>query len=270
MPSKIIKNGKLIMENRIFLNKNKSDDVDCVPCIDKFLLEGVKNAPAVLVFPGGAYRHRAEHEGEVVAKEFNSKGFHSFVVHYSVYPKQYPAPFLDAIAAMMHVKNHAEQYGIKKNAIAVCGFSAGGHLAASLGIFSGDIKAGISPKMMSDACPNAMILCYPVISFAEYTNEGSVQNLLGENPSPDLRQKFSWQKQVHSKTPPTFLWHTSDDAAVPVENSLMLADSLKKHSIPFELHVFPKGTHGLGLAKKFLRISQWANLASDWLKEISH
>ncbi len=224
--------------------------------------------PAVMVFPGGAYSHRADHEGACVAEEFNKRGFHSFVVHYRVAPDRYPAPFLDAVAAVRHVRNNADEYGVRRDGIAVCGFSAGGHLAASLGIFKGDDDAGIPGKLLESSRPDAMILCYPVISFEKYTHEGSVRNLLGECVTPQARRKFSWFRHVEKKTPPAFLWHTSDDSAVPVQNSLLLANALRRNSIPFELHVFPSGPHGLGLAKQNPRISQWTELASGWLGEL--
>ncbi len=239
-----------------------------LPRLDVYLSDEAKEAPALVIFPGGAYHHRAEHEGKDVAICFVEKGFHAFVVQYRVAPNSYPAPFLDAVSAMNHIKANAGRYGIKKGAIAVCGFSAGAHLAASLGIFPGDSHAGISPEAMASARPDAMILCYPVVSSEEYTHEGSIANLLGDDsPAPEMRRKFSWFRHVGEKTPPTFLWHTSDDAPVPVENSLLLADALKKHSVPFEMHIFPNGAHGLGLAVQNPRISQWPKLAESWLKE---
>jgi acetyl esterase/lipase len=224
--------------------------------------------PAVLVLPGGAYSHRADHEGGGVAAAFRERGFQAFVLHYRVAPARCPGAYLDAVAAMRHLRGHAAEYGIRPDAIALCGFSAGGHLAASVGVFADQAYPGLAPGTeVADSRPDAMILCYPVISFGEQTHPGSVQNLLGADPDPALRERLSLERRVTPATPPTFLWHTSDDAAVPVGNSLLFAEALRRHGVPFELHVFPRGAHGLGLAADHPRMAAWPDLAAAWLRE---
>ena len=224
--------------------------------------------PAILVLPGGGYRGRANHEGHDVAEAFRERGFHAFVLHYRVAPARYPESYLDTVAAMQHLRGNAAAYGIRPDAIAICGFSAGGHLAGSLGVFADKAYPGVPAGAdLSGSRPDAMILCYPVISFGKYGHQGSAENLLGKNPPDSLRATLSLEAQVSAATPPTFLWHTSNDGAVPVENSLLFATALKKNGVPFELHVFPEGKHGLGLAPDQPRISQWADLAAAWLRE---
>lgn len=241
-----------------------SDD-QAAPYLEFYSENKNERKAAVLIFPGGGYRARADHEGEPIAIEFLKAGFNAFVCHYRVSPHRYPLPFHDAISAIQFIKSSSEKFSIFANKIAVCGFSAGAHLAASLGFFNGDENAGIAHKTCLASRPNAMILCYPVISFNAFCHEGSVIHLLGDNPTPKQREIFSWQNAVQKSSPPCFLWHTANDKGVPVQNSLMLADALSKNSVPFELHIFPEGSHGLGLAKDNLRISQWFNLAVTWL-----
>jgi len=166
------------------------------------------------------------------------------------------------------VRAHAAEYGIRTGAVALCGFSAGGHLAASVGALAGQAYPGLVPATVgADSRPDAMVLCYPVISFGEHTHRGSVENLLGADPDPALCRMLSLQDRVTPATPPTFLWHTADDAAVPVANSLLFAQALARQGVPFELHVFPHGPHGLGLAAAHPRISPWIDLAAAWLDE---
>jgi acetyl esterase/lipase len=240
-----------------------------VPRIEEYPHAGTGAArPAVLVLPGGGYHGRADHEGRAIAEAFQERGFHAFVLHYRVAPNRYPESYLDTVAAMQHLRANAAAYNLRPDAIAICGFSAGGHLAGSLGVFADKAYPGVPDGTdLADSRPDAMILCYPVISFGTYGHLGSAENLLGKNPPDSLRATLSLETQVSAATPPTFLWHTSDDGAVPVENSLLLADALRKNAVPFELHVFPKGAHGLGLAPGQPRIAQWPDLAAAWLSE---
>jgi acetyl esterase/lipase len=152
--------------------------------------------------------------------------------------------------------------------VGILGFSAGGHLASTVGTHfgAGDPNAA-DPIDRQGSRPDAMILCYPVLTFEPpFRHEGSMYNLLGPNPPDDLRLSLSSETQVTAETPPTFLWHTADDAGVPVENSLLMAAALSAQHVPFELHVYPHGAHGLGLAPDDPHVGTWPTLCAQWLK----
>ena len=224
-------------------------------------------AGAVMVCPGGGYAHRAPHEGETIAQEFNKQGIHAFVLHYRVAPNRNPAPLNDARRGMRMIRSMASKFNVKTDKIAVCGFSAGGHLAGSLGIhFDKASYPPIDPADKLSCRPDAMILCYPVISSGEYRNDGSFKNLLGNEPDPEMMEHFSLEKHaVSGQTPPAFMWHTSEDSAVPVENSLLLASALSSNRIPFELHIYEKGRHGLGLCPEDPHVASWFRTCTEWL-----
>lgn len=203
---------------------------------------------AVIVLPGGGYNSHADHEGEPVAKAYNSAGYHAFVLRYRVEEKPLQtAPLYDVCTAIAYVRSLSETLDIPKDTIAVCGFSAGGHLAGSAGVFwhMPELFGGTRPA--EEYRPNTTILCYPVLS-EEYPHEGSFTNLVG--PDKKKWEAVSLDKQVNSHTAPSFLWHTAEDASVPVGNTLRFAESLARYHIPMEVHVFPEGPHGVGLATK--------------------
>jgi acetyl esterase/lipase len=153
-------------------------------------------------------------------------------------------------------------------AIGLLGFSAGGHLVATAGTHY-DEGQDTGDAVEKYSCrPDALILCYPVISFAEFRHQGSMVNLIGENPPEALRQSLSNELQVTADTPPTFLWHTADDAGVPVQNSLLFAQALSANDVEYELHVYRSGQHGLGLAPELPHIASWMDLCAEWLREI--
>lgn len=240
------------------------------PSITPYIIEDGKVHSAFIVFPGGGYCMRADHEGEPLALWLNSLGISAFVLNYRVAPYKYPYPIMDAQRAIRLVRHRAEEWNIDAEKIGILGFSAGGHLASSAGThfdYGNKTSEDIMEKVSSR--PDAMVLCYPVISFGEYRHDGSMVALLGENPDEKLRYSFSNENSVTEDTPPTFLWHTSDDDAVPVENSLMFASSLRKKKIPFELHVFPKGHHGLGMSEEISHVAQWVKLCENWLRSIN-
>lgn len=208
--------------------------------------------PAVIICPGGAYRIKAYHEGEPVALEFSAKGFQSFVLDYSVSPMVFPGALFELSQAVCFVRAHAEEYGIDKNRISVVGFSAGGHLAASLCVYWKEPFVQRALGYDNDENrPNGAVLSYPVISNKSgIVNLGSMQNLIGKYPSQEEIDLFGLEEHVSSNTPPSFLWHTFEDDAVDVQNSLLFATELKKADVPFELHVFEKGSHGISLANE--------------------
>jgi len=229
---------------------------------------------AVLVCPGGGYVNRAPHEAEPIARRFNACGFHAFVVHYRVSPHRHPAPLLDASRALRLIRAHADEWRVDPARIAVCGFSAGGHLAASLGVHYGmDVlntgdTAGVSGVALDafSARPDALILGYPVITSGEFGHRGCFETLLGPDAAPEMLRLMSLELQVTPETPPTFLWHTAEDGGVPVENSLLFAMALHKHNVPFELHVYPYGHHGVGLSPEDPHVATWAELCCEWLR----
>lgn len=242
--------------------KNGTDQLTCFP---------VENAvaPAMIVCPGGGYGKLADHEGEPVAKYLNSIGIAAFVLRYRISPNRHPLPLADAQRAVRFIRFHADEFGIHPSRIGILGFSAGGHLAASAATLY-DLNC-YPPCEEIDNCsarPDLLVACYPVITFGEFRHNGSMKNLLGKNPDPALRKLLSLENAVTAETPPTFLWHSADDGSVPVENSLLLASALKKKKVPFALHIFPHGRHGLGLAENTLGCSHWPQLLSkqlfDW------
>lgn len=249
---------------------NAADDFQ--PVLDCYPLPGDRPRPALVILPGGGYGARAPHEGVDVAERFNTLGMHAFVVQYRVAPYRFPAPQLDAFRAIRMVRALAGRPGnpwrIIPGQLAVCGFSAGGHLAASTGTMFADADVDALAGDDADAGsqrPDALILGYPVISFnAEWGHTGSGRNLLGEGREAE-NHRFSLEQRVSAETPPTFLWHTADDGGVPVENSLRFVSALQRCGVPWGLHVFPHGRHGLGLAPECRDIRLWAELAAEFL-----
>lgn len=249
---------------------NAADDFQ--PLLDCYPLPGDRPRPAMVILPGGGYGVRAPHEGVDVAERFNQLGMHAFVVQYRVAPYRFPAPQLDAFRGIRMVRALAKRtdnpWRIIPGQLAVCGFSAGGHLAACTGtLFNApEVKAVAGDEAdFESQRPDALVLGYPVISFnSDWGHAGSGRNLLGEESGID-RDRFSLEQRVGAETPPAFLWHTADDGGVPVENSLRFAAALQRCGVPWGLHVFPHGRHGLGLAPECRDIRIWAELAAEFL-----
>lgn len=232
--------------------------------------------PLVVICPGGGYSWKSPREAEPVALRFNALGFHSCVLDYSVAPMDYPAALLDLCEAMNCIRNHANEWNVDSNQIIVCGFSAGGHLAASLGVlWNTDFIQKYIPLDSKMIKPNALCLCYPVITSGEYRHDNSIKNLLGKNADEKAMRDFvSLEKAVNDDVPPTFMWHTYEDESVPLENSLLLCVALRKHHIPLEYHMFLKGVHGLSLATEETasnppriqkECSVWPELFAAWV-----
>ncbi|WP_186579633.1 alpha/beta hydrolase [Aquibacillus kalidii] len=239
-----------------------------IPSLTPYLLDGESPSPIVIVCPGGAYMNRADHEGEPVAKWLNEIGISAVVLHYRVYPHQYPAALHDALRAIRLVRHHATEWNIDPDRVGILGFSAGGHLAATASIHNSAEAFEIKDSI--DQCsskPDLTILCYPVITMGLFTHKGSKQALLGEDPDESLVEHLSMEKQVIPNTPPTFIWHTADDEAVPVENSLQFASSLSINRVPYACHLFENGRHGLGLAEDNMEVKQWTELCEQWLRK---
>jgi acetyl esterase/lipase len=224
----------------------------------------------VVVCPGGGYGHLAtDKEGDQPAKWLNSLGIAAFVLKYRIAPRyHYPAEIEDGQRAVRFVRFHAQDYGISPERIGIWGFSAGGHLASSVGTHLDRGKPGAAdPIDRASDRPDFMILSYAVISFTTpYTHVGSMHNLLGPHPDPKLVRSFSNELQVTSETPPAFLFSTDSDQAVPAENSVLFYLALRKHHVPAEMHIFRLGPHGVGLAQNYASLSIWPTLLAHWLR----
>lgn len=223
---------------------------------------------AILVLPGGGYARLSDvKEGSDVGKWLNSLGISAFVLKYRLGPRyNQPNPLLDAARAMRIVRSRANEWNVDANRIGILGFSAGGHLASTLGtkFDTGKPDSKDDIERVSSR-PDLMVLIYPVITMGELTHAGSKKNLLGENPTPELIKQYSNELQVTKETPPTFLVHTMTDAGVPVENSMMFASALRKAGVPFEFHLYEQGPHGFGLAPTNPILASWAGRCADWL-----
>lgn len=237
------------------------------PSIVPYLLPGKQNS-CVIVCPGGAYVMRADHEGEPIAQMLNANGISAFVLNYRVAPYHHPVELTDAKRAIRYVRFHAERFGIDPQKIGILGFSAGGHLTVTaLEHFDYGNEDGDEIDRVSSR-PDAGVLCYAVISLLNYAHTGSRDYLLGENADPDLVRQLSGECSVREDMPPVFLWHTAADDGVFVQNSLNMALALKQKNIPVELHIFPDGPHGLGLAQETPGANQWPGLLANWLHRI--
>ena len=261
-----------IWEGRDYAGENSGNPR---PYMDTYILKGDKKRPTVLVLPGGGYEFCSPREAEPIAMQFAKQGYNAFVLYYSVAPNKHPQPILDVSLAMATIRRNADEWNVEKDKIFVCGFSAGGHLTASIGVHwnKSYIKEALDIKQGENK-PNGLILCYPVIHYGGKMHKGSFLNLLGEDASPHMLAEMSLEKQVSSDTPPAFIWHTFNDGAVPVENSLMFAQAMREHDIPFELHIFPDGVHGLSLATEETaegpehinaHAASWMDLCLKWI-----
>ena len=233
--------------------------------------------PAVIVLPGGGLTFLSERESEPVALSFLSGGCNTFVLRYSIGELgHYPLPLLDASSAVAHVRRHADEYRIDSKRIYVAGFSAGGYVAAMLGVrWHEEFIRDELDIAYGENRPNGMILAYPVITAGRFAHRGTINVSIGADADLDELEAHSLENLVDDRTPPAFIWHTATDGAVPVENSLLFASALSAHKIPFELHVYPRGPHGLSLATRETscgnrgledaRVAEWIRLAVEWI-----
>lgn len=238
------------------------------PTLTPYLLKDGKEHGAVIVCPGGAYVMKADHEGGPIALRMNELGYHAFVLDYRVAPYRHPAPLMDAHRAIRYVRYHAKELGVKPDKIAILGFSAGGSLVCTAATLwdDGDLSA-VDPVDRVSSRPDVFVPCYPVASLTQFWHEGSAHNLLGDEMMPAQLRKLTAEFQVNEKTPPAFIWHTAEDGAVPVENSLRLAKALVAHNVPVSMHIFPYGPHGVGLGDERSPLAgEWSYLLGDFLK----
>jgi len=243
------------------------------PNLTPYIVETEKPVGCVIVCPGGGYGHLAYHEGEPIAQMLNASGIHAFVLRYRLSPNHHhPAMEQDINRAVRWVRYHAAQYNINPEKIATLGFSAGGHLTG-VSVTHFDYGRDDGDEIDKVSCrPDAGVLCYPVVSFAEnFSHGGSRKNFLGDLAEDQaMIDAYSCEKAVRDDTPPCFFWHTAADKGVPVLNTFAMAQALYEKNIPVEVHVFPFGGHGMGLAteERFgpnWHVAQWADLCCNWL-----
>lgn len=241
-------------------------------------MDSGKRRPAVIICPGGGYAMTSDREAEPVAMQFAASGFQTFVLRYSVRPAVFPAAICELAFAVGMVRDNAEQWQIDPDRIFVAGFSAGGHLAASLGVFWHEpFLAELLATSGQRIRPNGLILSYPVITSGEHAHRESFYNLLGSRYE-ELVDYVSLENRVSQNTPPVFLWHTWEDDCVPCQNALLLAYALKAEGVSLELHIYPRGGHGLSLANEETAAiggygvqedcQSWMPLALAWAKTI--
>ncbi len=224
--------------------------------------------PAMLVLGGGGYKYISEREKEPIAIHFYNQSFNAFVLEYSC-PQPYPIDLIEGCMAMVYIRENAEKYQVDNAHVGAIGFSAGGHLCASISLLYNqpEVKAVLGDKA-SLAKPNGIILSYPVITSGEHAYKESFEILAGDNGK--IREIISLEKQVTSDAPPAFIWATVNDDSVPSENTLLIASAYKKAGVPFELHMFEDGKHGLSLATAETsspnkEVAQWKKLCKVWL-----
>ena len=249
---------------------NTSNDI---PTLTVYLPSADKaSGAAIVVCPGGGYGGLASHEGTDYALFLNQHGITAFVLRYRLGSQGYRHPRMleDAQRAIRLVRARAAEWKIDSKRVGIMGSSAGGHLASTaVTHFDTGKPDAADPIERQSSRPDLGILCYAVITMGPNTHQGSKNNLLGKEPSPELVDLLSNEKQVTRETPPCFVWHTVEDKAVKVENSLDFAAALQRNGVPFDLHIYQKGRHGIGLADKppFPNPHPWAKDLIFWLKE---
>ena len=238
-----------------------------------------RTRPLVILCPGGGYRFVSEREAEPVAIQLNAMGIHVAILRYSVYPAKFPTALTQLAKSVAYAREHAKEWKVRSDRIIVMGFSAGGHLVASLGtLWHEPFLEDIMTQPKENYQPNGLLLCYPVITSGEHAHRNSFVSLLQERYE-ELVDYMSLDKRVTRLTPPTFLWHTFEDELVPIENTLLFAQALNDKKVPFELHVYPKGYHGLSLATEETRgirdtralpteCQTWIGLAGTWVNNL--
>jgi acetyl esterase/lipase len=248
----------------------KGESPEDIPSVQLYQPPADKaSGAAIVVCPGGSYARLAPHEGHDVAVWLNSIGVTAVVLKYRLGPKyQHPAMMQDALRAVRYTRSKAAEWKIDPNRVGIMGFSAGGHLASTAATHfdAGDQNAGDPIEKLSSR-PDLAILCYPVITMTDpFAHKSSRKNLLGENPPEQMVNLMSNEKQVTEQTPPTFLFHTQDDPGVPVENSMMFALALRQKKVPYEMHLYEHGRHGVGLAPGDPALGTWPKLLENWLR----
>lgn len=246
------------------------DDPRTLPTLTLYRPDPAKaTGAAVVILPGGGYQGLADHENRPIAEWARGLGLTAVVLRYRLAPAfRHPAMLEDAARAVRTVRSHAADWEVDPARVAVLGFSAGGHLASTIGThFDAGRPDHADPVERLGSRPDRLILLYPVIALSTpYAHGGSKKNLLGDQPAPELVADLSNELKVTPETPPTFLAHTDEDGPVPAENSILFALALRKAKVPMELHVFQQGRHGLGLGTAGVPFGEWPGLCARWLK----
>lgn len=241
-----------------------------IPTLTAFLpAVANRNGASILILPGGGYQHLAPHEGQGYAEWFAAHGVTAYVLKYRLGPTyHYPVELEDAKRAMRMVRAFAIRDGLDPHRVGVIGSSAGGHLAAMLATkFDAGNPNSPDPIERVSCRPDIAILCYPVITMGQYAHQGSKFELLGRHPSPELVWETSAELHVTPNTPPCFLWATDGDRTVPIENTLMFAEALRRAGVPFSLHIYEKGPHGLGMGRPGHPAPPWPADLLYWFHE---
>lgn len=242
-----------------------------VPTLMPFLVDQPSPAPAVIVAPGGGYINKVAHESANIAQWLNTLGISAFVLDYRVTPYHHPIPLLDARRAVQLVRAKAGEWAVDGSKVGMIGFSAGGHLTSAIGTNFRDYPEFDLPQDAVSAqsfIPNALILCYAVTSFLAFPHRESANRLLGPDATQEMVREVSSDVQVTAQTPPTFLMHTFNDEKVPVEQALLFAKALASCKVPYELHIFSEGKHGVALAKGHPAAEPWTLLCARWLSRL--
>lgn len=230
-----------------------------------------RKRPAIIICPGGGYGSLSDREAEPVAKVYFAAGYHTFILRYSVMEQAKDfKPLIQLAGTMAHVRKNADDWAVDADRIAVCGFSAGGHLAASLGTLFNEQPFLDRFGREEHIRPDAMVLGYPVIASDEFAHVHSLSRVSGANPGEEAYRWFGLDSHVDEQTPPTFLWHTAQDQLVPVENSLKMATALSAAKVPFELHILPEGLHGMSVCNEAVGSNceynaRWIDWSIRWL-----
>lgn len=230
--------------------------------------------PCLVICPGGGYSIVSPREAAPVGMNFISEGYHVFIVRYSTDPHGFPQQLREVAATLEIIDEHADEWQCDMNNITIMGFSAGGHLAAQ---YSNRYDCPEVRELFPNSKPvHRTVLCYPVITSDEtYRHGGTIKTFVGHEPVDGYEKGCSCELLVTEKTPPTFIWHTSEDGIVPVENSLLYATALRRHKVPFELHIYPYGSHGLSTVDtltsaevddRTAHCHDWIDACKKWLK----
>jgi acetyl esterase/lipase len=225
-----------------------------------------KDRPCVVVLPGGCYGFKAAHEGAPVAEWLNGLGISALVLDYGTPPLRPSDPLDDLRCLIRLMRQNASAWGIDPGRIGVIGFSAGGHLAASLAVgYDEGLPSADDPLLRRSCRPDAVILCYPVLDFERYGHRQSESNLFQGASTEELRRDYSVRNGVPEGMPPAFIWHTMEDESVSAIGSIELTEILASRGVPVELHIYLKGAHGLGLAREVPSLRPWTEACANWL-----
>jgi len=245
------------------------------PSIDAYILPGEKKRGAIIVCPGGGYNHLEDtREGTAICEFFNTLGMNAFTLHYRVAPYHYPIELWDIQRAVRYIRKNADELKVYPDKIGVLGFSAGGHLC-TMAIEHFDYGLDTGDEIDRVSCrPDFSVLCYSASTLGlPFSARSAAKYLIGEDANEEknkeLLRKLSGEASVPDDCTPSFLWHTCEDKAVPVINAVVMAQALSEKKIPYELHIFPHGHHGLDLAKGAVGVERWTALVDAWLKDNS-